>query len=78
MLFYAAGPLMPGNGGADMVRELITPRGTDDLQTRRWSKPDSNLRSLRWPKMKPVQPGTRKGPQVTATPVIPLAYDRVS
>jgi hypothetical protein len=28
MLFYAAGPLVPGNGGADMVRANSLARGS--------------------------------------------------
>ena len=31
MLFYAAGPLMPGNGGADMVRASSLARGGNFL-----------------------------------------------
>ena len=31
MLFYAAGPLVPGNGGADMVRASSLARGGNFL-----------------------------------------------
>jgi hypothetical protein len=31
MLFYAAGPLVPGNGGADMVRASSPARGGNFL-----------------------------------------------
>ena len=31
MLFYAAGPLVPGNGGADMVRASFLARGGNFL-----------------------------------------------